>query len=147
MSNLGSISQNMFQILSKFIYDIQMTKISLTPVIDVVFILLIFFMLASNFNKVGEINLDIAKESTKASEEDIKILKLMVHQDGTIMSDGKVYNDNEILTMIQIATKSVSQYSIILTSKKDVTYQRFLSVMNYLKSNNLSNIKIGIKKK
>ena len=147
MSNLGAISQNMFQILSKFIYDIQMTKISLTPVIDVVFILLIFFMLASNFNKVGEINLDIAKESTKASEEDIKILKLMVHQDGTIMSDGKVYNDNEILTMIQIATKSVSQYSIILTSKKDVTYQRFLSVMNYLKSNNLSNIKIGIKKK
>lgn len=147
MSNLGLISQNMFQILSKFIYDIQMTKISLTPVIDVVFILLIFFMLASNFNKVGEINLDIAKESTKASEEDIKILKLMVHQDGTIMSDGKVYNDNEILTMIQIATKSVSQYSIILTSKKDVTYQRFLSVMNYLKSNNLNNIKIGIKKK
>ena len=28
-----------------------MTKISLTPIIDVVFILLIFFMLATNFQK------------------------------------------------------------------------------------------------
>ena len=32
-----------------------MTRISLTPIIDVVFILLIFFMLASNFNKIGEL--------------------------------------------------------------------------------------------
>ena len=36
-----------------------MTKISLTPVIDVVFILLIFFMLATNFNQIGEINMGI----------------------------------------------------------------------------------------
>tara|TARA_Y100000768_G_scaffold386530_1_gene375159 strand:- start:7220 stop:7648 length:429 start_codon:yes stop_codon:yes gene_type:complete len=132
--------------LSKFIYDVQMTKISLTPVIDVVFILLIFFMLASNFNKVGEISMDIAKESTKASQEDIKILKVMVHQDSTVMLDNKTYSDNELLTTIQIAIKDSSQYSIILTSRNDVTYQRFLSVMSFLKSNKISNIKIGIKK-
>tara|TARA_B100001113_G_scaffold352542_1_gene354241 strand:+ start:2364 stop:2750 length:387 start_codon:yes stop_codon:yes gene_type:complete len=123
-----------------------MTKISLTPVIDVVFILLIFFMLASNFNKVGEINMDIAKESTTASEEEIKILKIMVHQDGTLMLDNKVYSDDEILTLIEIAIKDQSKYSIILTSKNDVTYQRFLSVMGFLKSNKIDNIKIGIKK-
>ena len=51
-----------------------MTKISLTPVIDVVFILLIFFMLASNFNKVGEVNMNMTKESTTSSKEDIKII-------------------------------------------------------------------------
>ena len=124
-----------------------MTKISLTPVIDIVFILLIFFMLATNFNKVGEINMDIAKETTTASDEDIKILKIMVHQDQTYMLDDKVYNEDEILTMIQIAIKDKSQYSIILTSKNNVTYQRFLSAMGFLKSNKIENIKIGIKKK
>ncbi len=123
-----------------------MTKISLTPVIDVVFILLIFFMLASNFNKVGEINLNIAKESTKASQKDTKVFKLMIHQDGKIMSDDKTYSDDEVLTMLQIAIKDTSEYSIILTSKNDVTYQRFLSVMSFLKSNDLDNIKTGIKR-
>ena len=123
-----------------------MTKISLTPVIDVVFILLIFFMLASNFNKVGEININIAKESTKASQKDTKVFKLMIHQDGKIMSDDKTYSDDEVLTMLQIAIKDTSEYSIILTSKNDVTYQRFLSVMSFLKANDLDNIKTGIKR-
>ena len=104
-------------------------------------------MLATNFNKVGEINMDIAKETTTASDEDIKILKIMVHQDQTYMLDDKVYNEDEILTMIQIAIKDKSQYSIILTSKNNVTYQRFLSAMGFLKSNKIENIKIGIKKK
>ena len=123
-----------------------MTKISLTPVIDVVFILLIFFMLASNFNKAGEISMNIAKESSKQSKEDIKIFKLMIHQDETIMSEGKLYSDSDLLTMIQIAIKDASKYSIILTSRDEVTYQRFLSVMNFLKVNKINNLKIGIKK-
>lgn len=123
-----------------------MTKISLTPVIDVVFILLIFFMLASNFNKVGQINMEMTKESSSATNEDIKIIKLLIQQDQTVLSDGKVYNDNDLLIMIKLAIKDVSEYSIILTSKNDVTYQRFLSIMSFLKKNKLNNISIGLKK-
>ena len=123
-----------------------MTRISLTPVIDVVFILLIFFMLASNFNKVGEINMDMTKESTTSSKEDIKIIKLLVRQDQTVLSEGKVYDDNELLNMLNIAIKDTDKYSIILTSKDDVTYQRFLNLISYLKTNELSNISIGLKK-
>ena len=123
-----------------------MTRISLTPVIDVVFILLIFFMLASNFNKVGEINMDMTKESTTSSKEDIKIIKLLVRQDQTVLSEGKVYDDNELLNMLNIAIKDEAKYSIILTSKDDVTYQRFLNLISYLKTNELNNVSIGLKK-
>ena len=123
-----------------------MTRISLTPVIDVVFILLIFFMLASNFNKVGEINMDMTKESTTSSKEDIKIIKLLVRQDQTVLSEGKVFDDSELLGMLNMAIKDADKYSIILTSKDDVTYQRFLNLISYLKTNELSNISIGLKK-
>jgi biopolymer transport protein ExbD len=123
-----------------------MTKISLTPVIDVVFILLIFFMLASNFNKVGEVNMAMTKESSTSSEEDIKIIKLLVRQDQTVLSKGKVYDDSELLNMLNLAIKDASKYSIILTSKDDVTYQRFLNLISYLKTNKLSNVSIGLRK-
>ena len=123
-----------------------MTKISLTPVIDVVFILLIFFMLASNFNKVGEVDMDMTKESTTSSKEDIKIIKLLVRQDQTVLSEGKVFDDSELLGMLNMATKDADKYSIILTSKDDVTYQRFLNLISNLKTNELSNISIGLKK-
>ena len=123
-----------------------MTNISLTPVIDVVFILLIFFMLASNFNKVGEVNMDMTKESTNSSKEDIKIIKLLVRQDETVLSEGKMYEDNEILSMINLAIEDAAKYAIILTTEDDVTYQRFLNIISYLKNNKLENVSIGLKK-
>ena len=123
-----------------------MTKISLTPVIDIVFILLIFFMLASNFNQVGEVNMDLTKESITSSKEDIKIIKLLVRQDETVLSEGKMYEDNEILSMINLAIENAAKYVIILTTEDDVTYQRFLNIISYLKNNKLENVSIGLKK-
>ena len=122
-----------------------MTKISLTPIIDVVFILLIFFMLASNFNKIGELKMDMSKESSQASNEDVKIIKLAVEQTNSVISNGKRYDDDELLTMIRLAVKEADRYSIVLTAKNDVTYQRYLTVMNYLKKNKIENVTIGIK--
>ena len=122
-----------------------MTKISLTPVIDVVFILLIFFMLASNFNKIGELKMDMSKETSQSSNEDIKIIKLAVEQANSVISNGKRYDDGELLTMIRLAIKEAKRYSIVLTAKDDVTYQRYLTIMSYLKENKIENVTIGIK--
>ena len=121
-----------------------MTKISLTPIIDVVFILLIFFMLASNFNKVGELDMNMSRESTQSSDDDIKIIKLLVRQDQSVVSEGKIYEDKDLPTMLRLAIKDTSKYSIILTAKNDVTYQRYLSLMSMLKDNKLDNVSIGI---
>ena len=121
-----------------------MTRISLTPIIDVVFILLIFFMLASNFNKVGELDMNMSRESTQSSDDDIKIIKLLVRQDQSVVSEGKVYEDKDLPTMLRLAIKDSSKYSIILTAKKDVTYQRYLSLMSMLKENKMDNVSIGI---
>ncbi len=122
-----------------------MTRISLTPIIDVVFILLIFFMLASNFNKIGELKMDMTKETSQSSDEDIKIIKLAVEQADSVISNGKRYDDDELLTMIRLAIKETNRYSIILTAKNDVTYQRYLTVMEYLKKNKIENVTLGIK--
>ena len=122
-----------------------MTKISLTPIIDVVFILLIFFMLASNFNRIGELRMDMSKETSQSPNEDIKVIKLTVEEGNSVLSNGKEYDDDELLPMIRLAIKESDRYSIILTAKSNVTYQRYLTVMNYLKKNKIENVTIGIK--
>ena len=122
-----------------------MTKISLTPVIDVVFILLIFFMLASNFNKVGQLEMNTSKESNQIKNDDMQVIKLLVRQDETVISEGKIYDDKELISMIQLAIKNTENYNIIITAKDNVTYQRYLNIMSYLKANGLNNVSIGIK--
>ena len=122
-----------------------MTRISLTPIIDVVFILLIFFMLASNFNKIGELEMDMSKETSQSSNEEIKVIRLIVEQTDSVISNGKRYDDDELITMIRLAIKEADRYSLVLTAKNDVTYQRYLTVMNYLRKNEIENVTIGIK--
>ena len=122
-----------------------MTRISLTPIIDVVFILLIFFMLASNFNKIGELEMDMSKETSQSSNEEIKVIRLIVEQTDSVISNGKRYEADELITMIRLAIQEADRYSLVLTAKNDVTYQRYLTVMNYLRKNEIENVTIGIK--
>ena len=50
-----------------------MTKISLTPIIDVVFILLIFFMLATNFQDFNKTEIDLTKSTASATVTDKRV--------------------------------------------------------------------------
>ena len=50
-----------------------MTKINLTPIIDVVFILLIFFMLATNFQKFSKTDISLSSETASISQSEKKI--------------------------------------------------------------------------
>jgi len=83
--------------------------------------------------------------SSKSSNEDIKIIKLLIRSDKTILSKGKVYDDSDIIAMLRTATKNIDKFAIVLTAKKDVTYQRYMNVMSFLKENEIENISIGIK--
>ena len=47
----------------------------LTPMIDVVFLLLIFFMVATNFNKFSSMNINIPKSSVKNQTQEIDEIK------------------------------------------------------------------------
>ena len=89
--------------------------------------------------------MNMSKESSQASDKDIKTIKVLVRQDETVISNGKIYDDKELITMLKIALKDAEEYAVILTAKKDVTYQRYLAMMNFLKSNNIVNISIGIR--
>ena len=77
----------------------------------------------------------------------LKIIKLLVRQDQTVLNEGKVYDDNDLLTMINLAIKDATNYSIILTTENDVTYQRLLNLIGFLKNNEVSNVSIGLMKK
>ena len=89
--------------------------------------------------------MDMSKESSQSSNEDIKVIKLSVEQTDSVISNGKRYDDDELLTMINLAIKEANRYTIVLTAKDNVTYQRYLTVMNYLKKNKIENVTIGIK--
>ena len=110
----------------------------LTPIVDVVFILLIFFMVSSSFNK-NENKLDI---TLPASEYGKKInagkeLKIELTETG-ISFNGRTM-DFEGLN-IELSKLKSSMMPIFSRINKDVRYERVINLFDLLKKYGLENI-------
>ena len=60
-------------------------KLSLTPLIDVIFLLLLFFMLSSTFSRFGELKMDLGgrkNPQTEIKQTEAKLLFLRLNQEG-----------------------------------------------------------------
>lgn len=66
--------------------------VNLTPLIDVVFLLLIFFMVSTTFKKESEISIDLPEAATEKSEKAKEAIEI------TIDKTGKYYvNQQEVI--------------------------------------------------
>lgn len=72
--------------------------INLTPLIDVVFLLLIFFMVSTTFNRESEIQIDLPESSEHAIESSSESIEI------TIDVDGQYYVNKQRLVNTQAAT-------------------------------------------
>ena len=123
-----------------------MTKISLTPIIDVVFILLIFFMLATNFQSFNKTEIEISNEAASVSQSDKKIFLIEFNKDSEFKLNGTIASLDSIKSDI-ISSKNNGDDLVVITKPlKGVDVQLVLSVLANLKSSNIENVTLGVSK-
>lgn len=72
--------------------ELKQVEVNLTPLIDVVFLLLIFFMVSTTFDKQAQIEIKLPEaESSELADKDPEIIAVGVN------SEGKYYVNNEEL--------------------------------------------------
>ncbi len=64
-------------------------EISMTPMIDVVFLLLIFFMVTTTFNRQSELTINLPEAQGQESKEKPKSITLMIDADGNYFISDK----------------------------------------------------------
>jgi len=124
-----------------------MVKISLTPIIDVVFILLIFFMLATNFQSFNKTDIRLSNESASMAQSDKQIYLVEFNKKG----EYKLNNKN--LSLVEVKNKIVEgikenedEYMVVIKGSKDTDVQDVLNVIAKFKINQINNITLGISK-
>ena len=124
-----------------------MVRISLTPIIVVVFILLIFFMLATNFQSFNKTDIKLSNESASISQSDKQIYLVEFNKKG----EYKLNKKN--LSLVDIKNKIVEgikenedEYMVVIKGSKDTDVQDVLNVIAKFKMNQISNITLGISK-
>ena len=113
------------------------TVIDLTSMVDVVFLLIIFFLVTTTFQKERTINLDLAK--SKSSKEYKKNDGLTI----SINKEGKYYYQKKevsLAKMKDILQNENKKGLILIKSDKDAAYKYVVNIMSLLQDLDLNNI-------
>jgi len=98
--------------------------VNLTPLIDVVFLLLIFFMVSTTFTKESHLELNLPEASGSQAEEQPRTVEILINADGSYAVDGRALI-NKKLTTLKSALSEVSagEYNRPLVITADATAQ------------------------
>ena len=106
--------------------------INVTSLIDVLFLLLIFFMVSSTFIEQPGMKLELP-ESQSASTERIKDLVLEINQDGTMFLNETPISLDSLETAFRRILPSLEQPSLIIKADKNVHHGTVVEVMDRAK--------------
>lgn len=107
--------------------------LSLTPLIDVVFILLLFFMLTSSFIKWHNMELAVSAPSQSSSRSnDTPPLVFRLNAEGELRVAGQAYTPSQDADL-QLLLNEHADASIILQTADEVDVQQIVSTIDRLK--------------
>ena len=126
------------------IYGDNMTRISLTPIIDVVFILLIFFMLATNFQSFSKTDINLSNVSASITQSDKKVYVIEFDVDNKFKLNGQDYKLSTIKEKILSELSTDEDLIVVIKPGEKTNVQQMLTLIESLKKSNISNVTLGV---
>lgn len=127
----------------------QNAEISMLNLIDVIFMLLIFFMIATTFNKYSQFQLSIPKSDAKFDKKEETKAEIIVNREkkyflklGNNVKEISGENiHNEILRLPKEMLENMT-----LTADEHLEYGYIVEIMSKLRNENVKNVSLNIKK-
>lgn len=91
--------------------------VNLTPLIDVVFLLLIFFMVSTTFDRHARLKVSLPESSTKATQQQSDPLVLSIDAKGNYFINDRQVVNQSLDTLKQAIEKTITQEN---SSKEDI---------------------------
>ncbi|MGD9867221.1 MAG: ExbD/TolR family protein [Hyphomicrobiales bacterium] len=96
-------------------------RFSLTPIIDVVFLLLLFFMLASTFSRFSHVEVALGGKAAKPADSDAPMILLAVKDAGRFSVNGEAVDLDGIGEALVRAAPSGKARIVIKPSKESLS--------------------------
>ncbi|UCB46426.1 MAG: biopolymer transporter ExbD [Spirochaetota bacterium] len=110
----------------------------LTPLIDMVFLLLIFFLLTSFFIRPSiSVNLPEAEHTEVTEQQDITIT---IEKDGDILLNGKTVSERRLVSTVRWLYSSLDNNQVVIQSDREVPFGRVVQIMDLTKKAGVENI-------
>ena len=77
----------------------RLLRMNMTPMIDIVFLLLIFFMTVTQASRIKEEQLELPQQE-RSRDKEISSLTINIRQDGQLVMLGRVLQPDRVLTLV-----------------------------------------------
>jgi biopolymer transport protein ExbD len=108
-------------------------NVNLTPLIDVVFLLLIFFMVSTTFTRETQLSIDLPEASGQPRESRESEIEILIDETGQYRVNGQGLVDQRIRTL-QAAIYKISAgdttMPMIITADADTAHQSVVRAMD-----------------
>ena len=125
--------------------------LEITPLIDVVFLLLIFFMLATSFDERSAFKIDLPKSTAAKTKSTLKEVQVLVDKDRNVYirytdNSGKSQNESlDLTSFVSVVSEKLNNSEnkdVIISADKDIDYGFIVEIMSLLKEAGASGINI-----
>ena len=127
----------------------QNAEISMLNLIDVIFMLLIFFMIATTFNKYSQFQLSVPKSDAKFDKKEETKAEIIVNRNKKyflkVGNDTKEIPEEKIHSEILKLPKEMLE-NMTLTADEHLEYGYIVEVMSKLRNENVKNVSLNIQK-
>ncbi|MDF1658664.1 MAG: biopolymer transporter ExbD [Verrucomicrobiales bacterium] len=120
----------------------QGAELELAPMIDVVFLLLIFFIVTwqfARFERDMDISVPAAEEATDTDRQAGEII-VNVKEDGSIVLNGRDVSQGELLSKLQAISEAYPDQAVILRGSSDANFQAIINVLDQIKKAGIWNV-------
>lgn len=105
-------------------------EVNMTPLIDVVFNLLIFFLITTTFVQNPGIEVDLPKASDAPVQPNAESVIIAVTEDGRIIHEGRVVASDELREKLELRHEQRSDAMVIVQADAKTDHGRVVEVMD-----------------
>ena len=107
--------------------------VNMTPLIDVVFLLLIFFMVSTTFDRQSELNIELPEDSGEISESESVEIEIFIDSRGRFAINGEQLVNNQADTLLRVLRETAGSDKdprVIINADKNATHQTVMTAMD-----------------
>ncbi|MFC3116688.1 ExbD/TolR family protein [Cellvibrio fontiphilus] len=107
--------------------------INLTPLIDVVFLLLIFFMVSTTFTKETHLSVDLPEAVGEQSSELPEQIEILINSDGSYSVNGLALVNDKAVTLksaLEKTSEGNNELPLVITADAKTPHQAVVQAMD-----------------
>ncbi|WP_444998311.1 ExbD/TolR family protein [Aliikangiella sp. IMCC44359] len=120
--------------------------VNLTPLIDVVFLLLIFFMVSTSFTRETQIKLELPKADVEKLKADPKIIEISIDKEGRMFVNGKSLVNAQVETLKKAIIPMLAENKnipVVISADANAAYQSVVTAMDATSQLGITNLKMA----